>query len=175
MFGEKKERDMRETAQTPTMPAPTERRAAPESTDGKMNSILGRGSQVNGTIRSEGSIRIDGEFEGSIESQDSLVVGKEGVVRADAKVKRAVIGGRYEGNINASVKVELHAGCEMLGEVVTPSLVIEEGVVFEGNCKMGAKSQNRDQKPGQQQRPMAPQQMGGQPSQTQTPTTAGAR
>jgi cytoskeletal protein CcmA (bactofilin family) len=97
----------------------------------KNHSVFGKGSRMNGTLKCEGGIRVDGEFEGQIETNDTLVVGKEGHVRANAKVKRAVIGGRFEGNI------ELHSGCEMLGEVDTPSLVIEEGVVFEGTCKMG--------------------------------------
>lgn len=178
MFGSKQqEREVKQMTPhptAPTAPAAPERRTTPEATDQKMNSILGRGSQVNGTIRSEGSIRIDGDFEGNIESADSLVVGKEGIVRAEAKVKRAVIGGRFEGNIHASVKVELHAGCEMLGEVVTPSLVIEEGVLFEGNCKMGAKpGQTRDAKSAPPKPAMSG--MGGPTSPTGTPSTAVAR
>jgi len=127
----------------PIMPSPTPApapRPAAESVDQKLNSIMGRGSTMTGTMKAEGSIRIDGRFDGTIESGDTLVVGKEGVVNGDAIVKRAVIGGHFEGNIHASVKVELHGGCEMFGEVVTPSLVIEEGVVFEGSCKMGSKS-----------------------------------
>jgi cytoskeletal protein CcmA (bactofilin family) len=103
----------------------------------KNNSVFGKGSRMNGTLKCEGGLRIDGEFEGTIEGSSTLVVGKEGNVRANVKVKHAVIGGRFEGNILATNKVELHSGCEMLGEVETPSLVIEEGVVFEGSCKMG--------------------------------------
>ncbi|MFN0150116.1 MAG: polymer-forming cytoskeletal protein [bacterium] len=132
------------TTNTPTTPSPAPApapRPAAESVDQKLNSIMGRGSVMTGTIKAEGSIRVDGRFDGTIESGDTLVVGKEGVVNGDAIVKRAVIGGHFEGNIHASVKVELHGGCEMFGEVVTPSLVIEEGVVFEGSCKMGSKSQ----------------------------------
>src|SRR5262245_9206176 len=112
----------------PTMEPPVEQ---------KNHSVFGKGSRMNGTLKCEGGLRVDGEFEGQIETADTLVVGKEGHVRANAKVKRAVIGGRFEGNISATGKVELHSGCEMLGEVETPSLVIEEGVVFEGTCKMG--------------------------------------
>jgi len=131
------------TQSAPIMPSPTPApapRPAAESAEQKLNSIMGRGSVMTGTMKAEGSIRIDGRFDGTIESGDTLVVGKEGVINGDAIVKRAVIGGHFEGNIHASVKVELHGGCEMFGEVVTPSLVIEEGVVFEGSCKMGSKS-----------------------------------
>jgi cytoskeletal protein CcmA (bactofilin family) len=126
---------------------------------------------MNGTVRADGSVRVDGEFEGTLESGDTLVIGKEGQFRGDVKVKRAVIGGRFEGNIHASVKVELHSGCEMLGEVVTPSLVIEEGVVFEGSCKMGAKSQPRDAKGAP--RPAGSTQTASPSMGTAAPSTAG--
>jgi cytoskeletal protein CcmA (bactofilin family) len=128
----------REPMMSTPAPAPSPRPTEP--VEQKLNSIMGRGSSMSGNVKAEGSIRIDGQFEGTLESGDTLVVGKEGTVHGDVVVKRAVIGGRFEGNIHASVKVELHGGCEMFGEVVTPSLIIEEGVVFEGNCKMGSKS-----------------------------------
>jgi cytoskeletal protein CcmA (bactofilin family) len=136
----KQEKSVREPLMPSPAPAPSPRPAA-EPLEQKLNSIMGRGSVVTGTVKAEGSIRIDGQFDGTLETGDTLVVGKEGVVHGDVIVKRALIGGRFEGNIHASVKVELHSGCEMFGEVVTPSLVIEEGVVFEGSCKMGAKGQ----------------------------------
>jgi cytoskeletal protein CcmA (bactofilin family) len=138
MFGNKPGREIEQKEIPIRLPerAP-ERPVAEPVMEQKNNSIFGKGSRMNGTLKCEGGIRIDGEFEGTIESSDTLVIGKEGAVRANAKVKRAVIGGRFEGNINATGKVELHSGCEMLGEVETPSLVIEEGVVFEGTCKMG--------------------------------------
>ena len=138
MFGNKpgREVEMKDTPIRLPERAP-ERPTVEPVMEQKNNSVFGRGSQMKGNMKCEGGLRIDGEFEGSIESSDTLVVGKEGAVRANAKVKRAVIGGRFEGNIHATGKVELHSGCEMLGEVETPSLVIEEGVVFEGTCKMG--------------------------------------
>lgn len=145
MFGSKqttREADMKEAPARMPERAP-ERPAATETVDQKTSSVFARGTKMNGTVRCEGSVRVDGEFEGNLETGDTLVVGKEGVVRANVKVKRAIIGGRLEGNIHASSKVELHSGCEVLGEVETPSLVIEEGVLFEGTCKMGAKSPAR--------------------------------
>lgn len=138
MFGNKPGREIEQKETPIRLPERAPERPAPEPVvEQKNNSIFGKGSRMNGTLKCEGGIRIDGEFEGTIESSDTLVIGKEGAVRANAKVKRAVVGGRFEGNISATGKVELHSGCEMLGEVETPSLVIEEGVVFEGTCKMG--------------------------------------
>lgn len=138
MFGNKpaREVDVKDTPIRIPERAP-ERPTVEPVVEQKNHSVFGKGSRMNGNLKCEGGVRVDGEFEGSIETSDTLVVGKEGLVRANAKVKRAVIGGHFEGNIHATGKVELHSGCEMLGEVETPSLVIEEGVVFEGTCKMG--------------------------------------
>lgn len=147
MFGNKptKEVDVRETPTRAPERAPE--RPMSEPLDQKTSSVFARGARMNGTLRCEGSVRIDGEFDGNLETGDVLVIGKEGIVRANVKVKRAIIGGRLEGNIHASGKVELQSGCEVMGEVETPSLVIEEGVVFEGTCKMGAKSPSRSGAP----------------------------
>ena len=105
--------------------------------EGKMNSIIGKGCKINGTILvTEGTLRIDGEFEGNVQVPDTLVVGKEGRVKAEIKVKSAVIGGTVIGNIDAKEKIELQAGSRLEGDIKTIRLVIDEGVFFEGNCKM---------------------------------------
>jgi cytoskeletal protein CcmA (bactofilin family) len=103
-----------------------------------LNSMLGQGCKIKGDIELQGTIRIDGTFEGSISCPDSLIIGKSGVVKADVKVKNAVIGGKLVGNISASSKIELQSGSHVEGDIQTPRLVIDEGVFFEGNCKMGS-------------------------------------
>ncbi len=105
--------------------------------EGKMNSIIGQGCKINGTIDvREGTLRIDGEFEGNINCPDTLIVGKGGRLKADIKVKNAVIGGTIVGNIDAREKVELQSGSRVEGDIKTSRLVIDEGVFFEGACKM---------------------------------------
>jgi cytoskeletal protein CcmA (bactofilin family) len=105
--------------------------------EGKMNSIIGKGCKINGTvIVSDGTLRIDGEFEGNIQCPDTLVIGKDGHVKAEIKVKSAVVGGTVVGNIDAKEKIELQAGSRLEGDIKTTRLVIDEGVFFEGNCKM---------------------------------------
>jgi cytoskeletal protein CcmA (bactofilin family) len=105
---------------------------------GSLNSILGQGCKVKGEIELKGTIRVDGEFEGKIECPDTLIVGKSGVVKANVNVKNAVIGGKIIGNINATNKIELQTGSHVEGDIATTRLVIDEGVFFEGNCKMGS-------------------------------------
>jgi len=105
---------------------------------GSLNSILGQGCKVKGEIELKGTIRVDGEFDGKIQCPDTLIVGKSGVVKADVNVKNAVIGGKIIGNINATNKIELQTGSHVEGDIATTRLVIDEGVFFEGNCKMGS-------------------------------------
>lgn len=105
--------------------------------EGRINSILGKGCKFKGTIEVEGTLRIDSEFEGVVNCPETLVVGKTGLVRAEINVKNAIIGGKVIGNINASNKIELQSGSHIEGDINTHRLVIDEGVYFEGSCKMG--------------------------------------
>jgi len=107
--------------------------------EGRLNSILGKGCKFKGTVEVEGTLRIDSEFEGVVNCPDTLVVGKTGVVKAEINVKNAIIGGKVVGNINATNKIELQSGSHIEGDIQTHRLVIDEGVFFEGSCKMGGK------------------------------------
>jgi cytoskeletal protein CcmA (bactofilin family) len=110
------------------------------TTQGTLNSMLGQGCKIKGDIELQGTIRIDGQFEGSISCPDTLIIGKSGVVKAEVKVKNAVIGGKLVGNIAAANKIELQSGSHVEGDIATARLVIDEGVFFEGNCKMGSQA-----------------------------------
>ncbi len=110
------------------------------TTQGTLNSMLGQGCKIKGDIELQGTIRIDGQFEGSISCPDTLIIGKSGVVKAEIKVKNAVIGGKLIGNIAAANKIELQSGSHVEGDIQTARLVIDEGVFFEGNCKMGSQA-----------------------------------
>jgi cytoskeletal protein CcmA (bactofilin family) len=111
--------------------------------EGKMNSIIGKGCKVKGTVDvKEGTLRIDGEFDGTINCPDTLVIGKDGKVKAEITVKNAVVGGHVTGNINAKDKIELQSGSRLQGDIKTSRLVIDEGVFFEGACKMSPDQKN---------------------------------
>jgi cytoskeletal protein CcmA (bactofilin family) len=113
---------------------------------GSLNTILGQGCKVKGDIELQGTIRIDGEFSGSIECPETLIIGKSGLMKAEVKVKNAVIGGKLVGNIHATNKIELQSGSHVEGDIETGRLVIDEGVYFEGNCKMGGKTTTQETK-----------------------------
>ena len=109
-----------------------------------LNTMLGQGCKIKGDIELQGTIRIDGQFEGSISCPDTLIIGKSGIVKAEVKVKNAVIGGKLIGNITAANKIELQSGSHVEGDISTARLVIDEGVFFEGNCKMGTSTNSKD-------------------------------
>ncbi len=108
-----------------------------ERTVGSVNTIIGEGTTLKGDVKVEGSVQVDGDFDGTIEASDTLVVGETGKVEGDATVANAVIGGKMYGNVFASGKIELQRGSQLLGDIKTRGLVIEDGVVFQGNCQMG--------------------------------------
>jgi cytoskeletal protein CcmA (bactofilin family) len=66
-----------------------------------------------------------------------LIIGKSGIVKAEVNVKNAIIGGKLIGNIQGTNKIELQSGSHVEGDIQTARLVIDEGVFFEGSCKMG--------------------------------------
>ncbi len=108
-------------------------------------SIIAQGCKFEGTIDIKGTLRIEGEFKGTIGTPESLVVGKTGVVNASVKVKNAIIGGQFFGDINAENKIELQSGSHLEGDIKTKRLVIDEGVFFEGTCSMGSNKAHTDQ------------------------------
>lgn len=99
---------------------------------------LGQGSRVDGRLTFDGSVRIDGQVEGEISAQDTVIIGEGAVVTAQIQANIIVVQGRVNGDITARKKVELRAPAKLVGNINTPSLVIHEGVTFEGHCTMGA-------------------------------------
>jgi cytoskeletal protein CcmA (bactofilin family) len=93
--------------------------------------------EIKGTIKFEKIMNIDGKFEGEmIANSGELIVGKTGTVKANVKVKNATIEGRLDGNIEAAEKIELKQNAQLIGDLQAKTLVIEEGVVFVGQCNV---------------------------------------
>ncbi len=93
--------------------------------------------EIKGSIKFDKIMRVDGKFEGEMVTNDGeLIVGKTGTVKANVKVKNASIEGKLDGNIVAAEKVELKHNAQLLGDLQARTLVIEEGVVFVGQCNV---------------------------------------
>ncbi len=99
-----------------------------------VNSIIGEGAEFTGEFRLSGLIRIDGRFRGLIVTDGKVLVGKTGIVDTDIRARIVVVGGEVRGNIYATERVTLLSTCNLTGDIVTPRLIVEEGVVFKGNC-----------------------------------------
>lgn len=91
---------------------------------------------VQGTIRTRGSIRIDGKVEGNVYDAKHVVIGDSGQVQGDIVAETIIVGGKVMGNIQAAKLVEVLAHGQILGDVRTKSLHIEDGAIFEGTCTM---------------------------------------
>lgn len=102
----------------------------------KIATTLGKATVFNGTMRFSNSLKIDGKFEGRIESPGFLYVEEGAVVKAEIKVGSIVIGGVIRGNIEATEKLEMLATGQVYGNIKTKKLRIADGVVFEGKCEM---------------------------------------
>ena len=106
------------------------------ATSGDLNALLGRGSEFEGKLTFEGTVRIDGKFTGTIVTNDVLVIGEGAKVNAEISCGTVIVHGEINGNVKAKTSVELHHPARMRGNVETPSLMVEKGVMFEGQTKM---------------------------------------
>jgi cytoskeletal protein CcmA (bactofilin family) len=106
------------------------------SGSGDLNALLGRGSEFDGKLTFEGTVRIDGKFTGTIVTNDVLVVGEGAKINAEINCGTVVVHGEITGNVKAKNAVELHHPAKVRGNIEAPSLMIEKGVMFEGQAKM---------------------------------------
>jgi cytoskeletal protein CcmA (bactofilin family) len=102
----------------------------------KITTTLGKETNFNGTLKFKDSLKIDGSFEGEIESSGYLYIENGATVTANIRVGSVVIGGIVRGNVEASEKLEMLATGKVYGNIRTAKLKIADGVVFEGKCEM---------------------------------------
>jgi len=102
----------------------------------EISAFLGKGTEFEGKLTFEGTVQIDGKFSGEISTQGTLIIGESAKVQAEINAKSIIINGEVKGNLSASSRLEIHAPGKLLGNIKTPVLVIDEGVIFEGNCQM---------------------------------------
>jgi cytoskeletal protein CcmA (bactofilin family) len=100
--------------------------------------LLGEGAEFEGKLTFAGTVRIDAKFKGSIFTNDVLVVGEHAKIDADITCGTVIVYGEVNGNIKAKTAVELHHPAKLRGNVESPSLAIDKGVVFQGESKMAA-------------------------------------
>lgn len=103
----------------------------------EINAVLGKGSAFEGKLSFEGTVRIEGKFSGEIHTKDTLVIGEGADVQAEIFAGSIVVsGGNVTGNLHARTLIELEKSARVRGNLETPALKIEKGVIFVGNCQM---------------------------------------
>jgi cytoskeletal protein CcmA (bactofilin family) len=117
--------------------------AARQTAAGEITTLLGRGATFEGKLTFEGTVRIDGRFKGEVFTDDTLVIGEGAHVEAQIDVGEVIIQGTVVGNITAKRSIEIHAPGRVKGDLHTPSLQIDKGVIFEGRSFMEAATSNR--------------------------------
>src|SRR5208337_3463049 len=96
----------------------------------EITAFLGKGTEFKGILSFEGTIRIDGKVEGEVVSKDTLIAGDESLLQGEITVGMLICSGKIIGNVNAIQKVHILAPAKIQGNIKTPKLIIEEGVIF---------------------------------------------
>lgn len=118
--------------------------------EGAVGGFVGGTSALSGEINFRGMMRVDGKVSGRVASDDgTLIVSSGGRVEAEVAVVVAKISGEVTGDITATERVELGRTARVSGNIQTPALVVEDGAIFEGNCRM---SQRREARAGEDAR-----------------------
>ena len=103
-----------------------------------IHTLLGAGTRYEGKLFFDGRVRIDGEFEGEVHSDGTLIVGEQATIAGEIHVHTLIVrGGSIRGDIFATELVELHAPARVRGDIRTQALYMDKGVVFDGACVMG--------------------------------------
>ncbi len=102
----------------------------------EINAFLGKDTEFEGKLSFTGAVRIDGKFSGEIFSSGTLIVGEGAVVKSQIHVGDMMISGEVHGDVFAERKIEINVPGKLFGNIQTTKLVVKEGVIFEGSCKM---------------------------------------
>jgi len=102
--------------------------------DSFINSIVGEGTTFQGELQLNGLLRVDGDFSGTIRTTGKVLIGKSGRAECTIRANTVVIGGIVRGNVYATEKVIVLSTGMMIGNIHSPRLIAEEGVILNGNC-----------------------------------------
>src|ERR1043165_1139014 len=109
---------------------------AKQAAQGEIATLPGRGAAFEGKLTFDGTVRIDGRFKGEVFSDDVLVIGEGAHVEAEIDIGEVIVQGTVVGNIKAKRSIEIHAPGRVKGDLHSPSLQIDKGVIFEGRSFM---------------------------------------
>lgn len=126
-----------ETAQSQNRAVTDSESMARDIKEGRLSGFVGAGTELTGETSFKAMLRVDGHLTGRVTSETgTLIIGTGGQLDANVSVAAAIIHGIVNGDVVATERVELGRTAKVVGNVQTPSISIEQGAVFEGNCSM---------------------------------------
>jgi cytoskeletal protein CcmA (bactofilin family) len=114
----------------------------------KMIAFLGKDTVFEGKLAFCGMVRIDGVYKGTVAAVGTLIIGESGRVEGDVQATYAVVNGEIHGNILATESIEIRAPGKVYGDICSPTVIIHNGVVFEGSCSTTAGENQKIALPG---------------------------
>ena len=99
-------------------------------------SVIDQGCEFEGRLTFVGTLILNGKLKGEVQSSGTLIVREGGEIQADVRVGVAIVSGQISGHVTAQERVELKKTARIFGDILTPVLSLEEGVVFDGHCEM---------------------------------------
>jgi cytoskeletal protein CcmA (bactofilin family) len=102
----------------------------------EVRAFLGKGAEFTGKLMFNGSVRIDGDFKGSIFGSGTLVIGEGAEIEADIRVDSVLVSGEVRGQIDVKKKIRIYSTGKVTGDLNVPVFSVEEGAFFEGTCHM---------------------------------------
>jgi len=106
--------------------------------------FLGKNCLFEGKMTFEGAFRLDGKVEGEIFRSGTLIISETAAIKGKVEVDVLILNGMVEGEVTARKRMEIHSRGKLHGSVFTPVLVVQDGGILEGNCKMGSKPENKN-------------------------------
>jgi cytoskeletal protein CcmA (bactofilin family) len=101
--------------------------------------VLSNGVSIKGSVKFSGELVIDGEVEGSIDSNGRLTVGKNAHITGEIRTGSVTVFGTIDGDVTAVERCELHSGCTLRGDIEAPRLVVDEDATFLGSAKISSR------------------------------------
>jgi cytoskeletal protein CcmA (bactofilin family) len=110
--------------------------ADPKQTE-QYPTVIGADAKFKGELSFQGSVKIDGQFEGSIDTPGTVFVSQTGKVKAEMQAGNVDVDGNIEGNITSEGRVTLNASCKLKGDLKASKLQVKEGATWSGRCEVG--------------------------------------
>jgi cytoskeletal protein CcmA (bactofilin family) len=101
----------------------------------QITAFLGQDTEFEGSLSFKGTVRIDGRFKGDVKTQGTLIAGQTAVMECDIRAATVIVSGEIRGHIIAGEKIEILPPARVFGDIEAPSVIINNGVVFKGNCR----------------------------------------